>query len=163
VPHAPSAIRVLLALVLAGVLAACGGESVAPSTTPLAAGEEVSPQRYLADVAGATAAVSEFAAALDRLPPAPSAEDMRAAAPELAEVLGRAEALQGRLAEASLADARLDAQRERAAALLEDVTDAMRGVADAAARGRPRVAAGAATELAAAADRLRAAGDAPAA
>lgn len=161
-PDPPPAIRVLLALLLAAVLAGCGGESLGSSTAPLAEGEELGAQRYLADVAGATDAVSDFAATLDRLPPAPTPEGVQAIAPELGESLARVDALRQRLDAASLADARLDAQRERAAALLGDVGEEMRRLQGAAERGQPRVAADAATALAGAVERLRAAGDPPA-
>ncbi len=106
-------------------------------TTPLSDGTQVSPQRYLADTDAAAAAVAEFTRDLATVGSVATPEALERAAPELRASLAGAEALSQRLSAERLEDARLEAQRARAAAALEDVVAAMRTAADEAAAGRP--------------------------
>jgi hypothetical protein len=124
---------VAAALALGG--AACGDGSLEVATAPLPDGAEVPSQRYLADVDAAAAAIRDFAAVLDRVGPVARPARVRALAPGMGEAVGRANAMVDRLAAQRLADARLEAQRERALPVLREVVAAMRAVAEASAAG----------------------------
>jgi hypothetical protein len=106
-------------------------------TTPLSDGTEVSPQRYLADTDAAAAAVAAFTRDLGAVGAVATPEALERAAPALRQSLAAAEALSERLSAERLEDARLETQRERAAAALAGVVTAMRAAADEAAAGRP--------------------------
>lgn len=136
--------------------AGCGAESLGPSTSTLPDGTEVSPKRYLADAVEAGDAVADFGAALAQGGTVARRETLLAAAPRLELALGRAVVAQQRLAAARLADRRLEEQRRRAVELLDDVVTAMRAVSQAAALGRPGLAAAASEDLSAAVAALRA-------
>ena len=115
----------------------CGGGSLAPDTTPLGEGTQVSPQRYLADTDAAGAAVAEFTRDLTTVGNVATPEALTRAAPALRATLQDAEALSQRLSAERVEDTRLEAQRARAAAALEDVVAAMRQATDAASGSRP--------------------------
>ena len=87
-------------------------------------------------------------------------EALERAAPELRASLAGAEALSQRLSAERLEDARLEAQRARAAGALEGVVAAMRAAADEAAAGRPTRFVRAVDDYSNAIAALRAAGEA---
>ena len=95
--------------------AGCGGGSLAPDTTPLGEGTQVSPQRYLADTDAAGAAVAEFTRDLTTVGNVATPEALTRAAPALRATLQDAEALSQRLSAERVEDTRLEAQRARAA------------------------------------------------
>ena len=97
----------------------------------------MSPQRYLADSAAAAAAVGDFTAVLDELAPTARKARLMATAPRLDAAATRASAIIGRIDAQRLEDRRLEDQRARAAAALDDVEVAMRVVTDAARAGAP--------------------------
>jgi hypothetical protein len=120
------------------VAAGCGGGgSLAPDTTPLGEGTQVSPQRYLADTDAAGAAVAEFTRDLTTVGAVATPEALTRVAGSLSATLQDAEALSQRLTAERVEDTRLEAQRVRAAAALEDVVAAMRLATDAASGSRP--------------------------
>lgn len=129
-------------------------------TTPLSDGTQVSPQRYLADTDAAAAAVAEFTRDLATVGAVATPEALGRAAPELRASLAGAEALSQRLSAERLEDARLEAQRARAAGALEGVVAAMRAAADEAAAGRPTRFVRAVDDYSNAIAALRAAGEA---
>jgi hypothetical protein len=98
----------------------------------------VEPQRYLADSAGAAAAIRDFSEKLAAIGPTATRARLRAAAPELGPPLERAARLSARLGAERLADHRLEAQRERVTPLLAEVVTAMTEVNSASAAGEPR-------------------------
>jgi hypothetical protein len=146
----------VIAVALGG--AACGDESLAPSTTPVAEGTQVDSQRYLADVDGAADAIRAFSDQLEAIGPVARPARLRALAPELAAALQRANAISGRIAAQRLADARREAQRAEAAPLLAAIVAAMADVTTRAAAGRPEPTVAAIAEFRDAVDRLRAVG-----
>lgn len=115
----------------------------------------MSPQRYLADVSGAAAAVSDFSAALEAVGEVARPAALRRAAPRLRSALERASALGGRLSAQRLADRRLEVQRDRAADTLDGVLAAMREVVASAEAGDGARAADAADAYATAVGELR--------
>ena len=72
---------------------------------------------------------------MSEIAPRPSPAELKAAADELAEARGRAEAMARRLGAERLQDQRLENQRELAAAALDDVVAAMTALEAAARRG----------------------------
>lgn len=134
----------------AAVLAAggCGGGgSLEASTTPLPVGTEVGAHRYLADSAGAAAALRDFARVLDGVPEPATPAALQRAGERLREPLMRAERISARLSAARLADRRLERQRARAAEELVAAVATMRRVTEAAEAGDARAAARAADDL----------------
>ena len=117
--------------------AGCGGGSLDASTTPVPDGARVAPQRYLADTSAAAAAVSDFSAVLAEVAPTASRQMLLSVAPRLDAAYARTSAIADRLGAERLEDRRLEAQRARAAAALDDVIVAMRLVSDAAGAGQP--------------------------
>lgn len=97
----------------------------------------MSPQRYLADTDAAGAAVAEFTRALAAVGNVATPAALERAAPRLQAAQEQAEAYALRLSAERLDDARLEAQRARAADALAGVAAAMRTVTAEAAAGRP--------------------------
>lgn len=122
---------------MAVAVAGCGGGSLDASTAPLSTGDQVSPQRYLADTSAAAAAVSDFSAILEEVAPVARKAAVLAVAPRLDAALTRAAAIAGRIDAERLEDRRLEAQRARAATALDDVIVAMTLVSGAASAGQP--------------------------
>lgn len=98
----------------------------------------MSPQRYLADTDDAAAAVAAFTRELESVAPLATRPSLARAVPALRASLADAEAIAARLSAQRLDDARLEEQRARAAAALEDVVAAMRLATDAAAAAAPQ-------------------------
>lgn len=151
-----AAVAVVLAVALGG--AACGDESLAPSTTPVAEGTQVTSQRYLADVDAAATAIRAFSDQLEAIGPVARPAQLRAIAPDLAAALQRANAIAGRIEAQRLADARLEAQRAEASPLLASIVDAMADVTTRAAAGQPEPTVAAIEEFRDAVERLRSLG-----
>jgi hypothetical protein len=80
---------------------------------------------------------------------------LRAAVPELRPALERTAAIAQRLGAQRLEDRRLEAQRQRAAAALGPVVDAMTVVVEAAAAGQPQRAVAGSRDLSGALEELR--------
>ena len=128
----------LLALIpLAARRPAAGAARSRPSPPRWATGPRSRPQRYLADTDAAGAAVAEFTRDLTTVGNVATPEALTRAAPALRATLQDAEALSERLSAERVEDTRLEAQRARAAAALEDVVAAMRQATDAASGSRP--------------------------
>lgn len=115
----------------------------------------MSPQRYLADSDAAAAAVADFSRALTAVGPVATKARLQQVAPSLQPPLERAAQISQRLDAERLEDARLEAQRVRAAAALDRVVATMRAVADAAGAGAPKRAVAAAADFAAAVENAR--------
>ena len=115
----------------------------------------MSPQRYLADTAAAAAAVNDFSAVLAEAGPVASAAKLVALAPRLEAARARTSSIADRLDAQTLEDRRLEAQREKAAAALDEVIVAMQLVTDAATAGKPVVASEAAGRYATSVSSLR--------
>jgi hypothetical protein len=124
-----------------------GGGSLEASTTPLPAGTQVGAHRYLADSAGAAAAVRDFATVLEGIPEPATPAALQRAGERLREQLMRAERISARLSAARLADQRLERQRARASGDLAAAVATMRRVTEAAEAGDARAAARAADDL----------------
>jgi len=110
-------------------------------------GAEVSPQRYLADSAGAAEAIEEFLVVVRDLGADPTEAELTSAAPALEAPLGRARAISERLQSASLDDSRLERQREQSAEALGEVVRHMQRFATAAGLGKRRLIALASRDL----------------
>ena len=147
---------VLVAAVAAVSLAGCGGSSLGPSAATLADGSEVSPRQYLADVDSAAVAIRDFSDVLEQIGPVARPATLRELAPTMAVPLQQADTAVARLKAQRLADARLEAQRQRAVPVLERVVAAMTGTTTRAAAGQPEATAAAVAAFGAAVEELRA-------
>lgn len=145
-----------MAVLVAVLLAGCGGDSLGPSAATLADGSEVSPRQYLADVDAAAAAMREFSDELEQIGPVARPAALRALAPAMAVPLQQADTAVARLKAQRLADARLEAQRQRAVPVLERIVAAMTGATTRAAAGQPEATAAAIDAFGTALEDLRA-------
>jgi hypothetical protein len=118
-------------------------------------GTQVSSQRYLADTAGAVAAVADFSAVLSSLAQEPRPAELRAAAAGLAAARDRAALLADRLGAERLEDQRLERQRAASSAALVTVVAAMDDLTAAAGRGDVDAAAAASGKFSRAVGELR--------
>lgn len=137
-------------------LAGCGGGSLDASTAPLSDGDQVSPQRYLADTSAAAAAINDFSSILGDVAPVARRAALVAVAPRLDAARDRAAAIADRIDAQRLEDRRLEDQRSRAAVALSEVVVGMTLVSDAAAAGEPATMEAVSGRYAASVDDLRA-------
>ena len=130
--------RRALVIVLAAAVVVAGGcaeRVIEPEAAELSAPTTVSAQRYLADNAGAAAALREFVAVLDEAGPTVTDADARRNAPELDRIAGEFTTLAGRIERERLEDQRLEAQRSEIAASLVPAIASVQGAALAAEQG----------------------------
>lgn len=134
-------------MLVAVIVAGCGGSSLGPPTDTVADGTRVDAERYLADSAAGAAAVRAFSREMATIVNPAGPNELKRLAPRLRPPLTQAKLVSQRLSAERLEDSRLDQQRARRATQYQAVVAAMDQVTVAAEAGDAQRAQEATTEL----------------